>query len=76
MPFEDGYTLIRKVRALEPERGGRVPAIALTGYAGPDTRARALAEGYDVHLPKPANPKELTALIARLATGGARKKGG
>ncbi len=76
MPFEDGYALIRKVRALEPERGGRVPAIALTGYAGPDTRARALAEGYDVHLPKPANPKELTTLIARLATEGARKKGG
>ena len=66
MPDEDGYALIRKVRGLGRERGGHVPAIALTGYTGVDVRARALAEGYDMHVPKPADPDELTALIARL----------
>ncbi|HUE31309.1 MAG TPA: ATP-binding protein, partial [Verrucomicrobiae bacterium] len=60
MPHEDGFSLIRKVRALGQERGCRVPAVALTGYANPETRARALSEGYDVHLPKPADPEELT----------------
>jgi PAS domain S-box-containing protein len=75
MPREDGFALIRKVRALGEERGGRVPAVALTGYANAETRSRALSEGYDVHLPKPADPEELTALIARLRTrhpGGTR----
>jgi len=75
MPGEDGYALIRKVRALGQERGGRVPAVALTGYAGTDARARALSEGYDVHLPKPADPEELTALIARLGARDGQKGG-
>ncbi len=72
LPGEDGYALIRRVRELNPERGGRVPAIALTGYAGADARARALSEGYDVHLPKPADPDKLTAMIARLGLGEGR----
>ena len=73
MPHEDGFALIRKVRALGQERGGHVPAVALTGYASAETRARALSEGYDVHLPKPADPEELTALIARLGTRNGQK---
>ena len=75
MPHEDGFALIRKVRALGQGRGGRVPAVALTGYASAETRARALSEGYDVHLPKPADPEELTALIARLGTRNGQKTG-
>src|SRR5438094_3003259 len=75
MPGEDGHALIRKVKALGQERGGRVPAVALTGYAGTDARARALSEGYDVHLPKPADPEELTALIARLGARDGQKGG-
>jgi len=75
MPHEDGFALIRKVRALGQERGGHVPAVALTGYASAETRARALSEGYDVHLPKPADPEELTALIARLGTRNGQKTG-
>src|SRR2546425_8892745 len=73
MPQEDGFALIRKVRALGQERGGRVPAVALTGYASAETRARALSEGYNVHLPKPADPEELTALIASLGTRNGQK---
>src|SRR5437762_5472170 len=75
MPHEDVFALIRKVRALGQERGGHVPAVALTGYASAETRARALSEGYDVHLPKPADPEELTALIARLGTRNGQKTG-
>jgi PAS domain S-box-containing protein len=69
MPGEDGYTLVRKVRALEQERGGRVPTIALTGYVDAETRARALSEGYDVHVPKPVNTKTFPPLVARLVAG-------
>jgi signal transduction histidine kinase len=46
MPGEDGYALIRRVRALPPERGGCVPAAALTAYAGAADRARVLAAGF------------------------------
>jgi CheY-like chemotaxis protein len=67
MPKEDGYELIRKVRALEPERGGTIPAIALTGYAGEEDAARARVAGYDLHIPKPVSPGELVATVANLA---------
>ena len=69
MPGEDGYTLIQKVRALEGHRGGRLPAMALTAYAGADARARALASGYDVHVAKPVQPTELIAAVASLIRG-------
>lgn len=66
MPNEDGYDLIRKVRMLGLERGGQIPAIALTAYAGPEDRMRALSEGYQRHVPKPVEPAELVAVIASL----------
>jgi PAS domain S-box-containing protein len=67
MPGEDGYALLARVRALAAEDGGQVPAVALTAYARPDDRTRALAAGYQVHLPKPVDPDELIAVVARMA---------
>jgi signal transduction histidine kinase/ActR/RegA family two-component response regulator len=66
MPGEDGYTLIRKVRALEPEHGGRVPAVALTAYARVEDRLQALSAGYNMHVPKPVEPAELAVVIASM----------
>jgi len=66
MAEEDGYELMRKVRALPPGQGGLVPAIALTGYATRKDRERALASGYQLHLAKPVEPSELVAAIASL----------
>ena len=67
MPGEDGYTLLRKVRALEAEQGGRIPAIALTAYAREEERMQALLAGFQLHVPKPVNPAELVAVVANLA---------
>jgi signal transduction histidine kinase/CheY-like chemotaxis protein len=67
MPGGDGYSLIRGVRALPPDRGGRVPALALTAYARAEDRARALRAGFDEHLPKPVEPSALVRVLARLA---------
>jgi len=64
---EDGYALIRQIRQREAEHGGFLPAVALTGYARADDRARALAAGFQVHAPKPVEPAALTAAIAALA---------
>jgi CheY-like chemotaxis protein len=66
MPDEDGFTLITQVRALPPERGGRVPAVALTAYAGTETRAQTLAAGFAAHVGKPVRPEDLIAAIAGL----------
>ncbi|HEU4411709.1 MAG TPA: ATP-binding protein, partial [Polyangiaceae bacterium] len=66
MPDEDGYALIRKVRALPPDEGGRVPAIALTAFTRADDRARALSAGFRAHVAKPIEPDELTGVIASL----------
>jgi len=67
MPGEDGYALIRKVRALGPERGGQVPAAALTGFAAGDDTTRLLSAGYQVHLPKPVEPSRLAQVVGTLA---------
>ena len=67
MPGEDGYELIRRVRLLPPERGGNIPAAALTAYAREDDRIRALLTGFQIHIPKPVNPAELAAVVATLA---------
>lgn len=66
MPEQDGYELLRKVRALPPESGGAIAAIALTGYATRKDRERALAQGYQLHLAKPVEQAELVAAIASL----------
>jgi CheY-like chemotaxis protein len=64
---EDGYDLIRRLRALVPEEGGSIPAIALTGYASANDAARANSAGFDLHIPKPVSPSELVATVASLA---------
>ncbi|UKO98246.1 hybrid sensor histidine kinase/response regulator [Nostoc sp. UHCC 0870] len=66
MPNEDGYALIRKLRSLPPEKGGKIPAAALTAYARADDRTRAIQEGYQLHLPKPIEPIELATVVASL----------
>jgi signal transduction histidine kinase/uncharacterized protein with PIN domain len=67
MPGEDGYSLMRRVRARESVAEGHLPAAALTAYARPEDRSLALAAGYDLHLAKPIDPGELAAAVARLA---------
>jgi CheY-like chemotaxis protein len=67
MPGEDGYDLIRKVRALSRARGGETPAAALTAYARPEDRRKMLGAGYSMHLPKPVDPDELVAVVAALS---------
>jgi signal transduction histidine kinase len=70
MPDEDGYSLIRKIRSRGAERGGTVPAAALTAYARAEDRVRALASGFQRHLPKPIDPSDLIAAVAALAGRG------
>ncbi|HEX7176604.1 MAG TPA: PAS domain S-box protein [Pyrinomonadaceae bacterium] len=70
MPGEDGYDLIRRVRALSAEAGGRVPAIALTAYARVEDRMQALRAGYQMHVPKPVEMAELVAVAASLVRRG------
>lgn len=66
LPHVDGYTLIRQIRSRTPELGGLIPAIALTAYAGEHDQKQALAAGFQVHIPKPIEPDELVAVVARL----------
>ena len=68
MPDEDGYTLIRQVRALKAKQGGKIPAAAVSAFARPEDRTKALRAGYQMHLAKPVDPTELTAVVASLAT--------
>jgi CheY-like chemotaxis protein len=67
MPGENGYSLIRRIRALPSERGGRVPAAALTAYARTEDRVAALTAGFQLHLAKPVAGPELAAVVASLA---------
>ncbi|HKS08520.1 MAG TPA: PAS domain S-box protein [Pyrinomonadaceae bacterium] len=64
MPGIDGYDLIRQVRGLPPNRGGKVPAIALTAYTRTEDRLQSLRAGYDMHVPKPVELAELVAVAA------------
>ena len=66
MPGEDGYTFLRKLRALPPDAGGRTPAAALTAFARSEDRMRALRAGYQTHIAKPVDPAELVAVVASL----------
>jgi CheY-like chemotaxis protein len=72
MAGEDGYDLIRHVRKLPADRGGKLPAIALTAYSEEANRIKAIRAGFQAHVAKPVAPVELVAEIARLAgrTGG------
>jgi len=66
MPDMDGYMLVRQVRALPPEQGGQIPAIALTAYAGDFNQKQALAAGFQRHLAKPVEPNKLVEAIVTL----------
>ena len=72
MPGEDGFTLLKRLRALRPG-GASIPAIALTGYAGGEARDRAVSSGFQAHLAKPFDTQELLNLIGTL-TGKAAKR--
>jgi PAS domain S-box-containing protein len=67
MPGEDGYALIRRLRELPAERGGRIPAVALTAYARVEDRLKVLSAGFQMHVPKPIEPAELAAVVASAA---------
>ncbi|PYR01147.1 MAG: hypothetical protein DMF97_08235 [Acidobacteria bacterium] len=60
---DDGYSLIRQIRQREVEQGGLLPAVALTGYARAEDRAKTLAAGFHAHVPKPFDAAELTAAV-------------
>ena len=66
MAGENGYELMRKIRALPKKEGGHIPAIALTAYAGRADRRRALLAGFQTHLAKPVEPDDLLAVILSL----------
>jgi K+-sensing histidine kinase KdpD/ActR/RegA family two-component response regulator len=67
MPGQDGLELIRRIRARPGDRGGQVPAAALTAYARAGDRTRVLSAGFSMHLPKPIEPEELIAVVISLA---------
>jgi signal transduction histidine kinase/CheY-like chemotaxis protein len=66
MPDEDGYSFIRRVRELPPNRGGRTPAVALTAFARENDRKRALDSGFEVHIAKPVEPAALAIALGDL----------
>ena len=66
LPDEDGYSLIRRIRALDGKSNGAVPAVALTAYGRTVDRVKALSAGFQMHVPKPVEPVELAMVIATL----------
>jgi signal transduction histidine kinase len=68
MPDETGYELIRRLRALPAERGGNVPAAAMTAHGSREDKERALAAGFQRHIAKPFQPAELFVVVAELAS--------
>ena len=71
MPEEDGYALIRDLRARPADQGGTIPAIALTAYVAEHDRDRSLAAGFQLHLGKPMDPG---LLVQAIADGAARRR--
>jgi CheY-like chemotaxis protein len=70
LPDEDGYELIRQVRALKPEEGGTIPAIAVSRHLSADDRVRVLGRGFEVYLQKPLDPWEMCRVVSRLTMPG------
>jgi CheY-like chemotaxis protein len=68
MPGEDGYTFVRKARAIDDSQGGRLLAVAVSAHGRPEDRRRAVEAGFDWHLAKPVDPFELVATIASLVS--------
>lgn len=73
LPEEDGYSLMRKVRALTSEPGCRIPAVALTAYGNGGAVSAAHAAGFEAHVTKPVEPLQLVALIGRLTKDGGER---
>jgi PAS domain S-box-containing protein len=67
MPDQDGYELIGRIRSRSSDRGGNIPAVAVSAYTRTEDRIRALSAGFQMHLPKPVDPEELVATVASLA---------
>jgi CheY-like chemotaxis protein len=72
MPNEDGYALIRRLRARPASQGGAIPAIAITAYASARNRDQTEVSGYQTHIAKPYEPAD----VARAVAGLARARGG
>jgi signal transduction histidine kinase/CheY-like chemotaxis protein len=70
MPEENGYDFIKRVRALDPNQGGRIPAVSVTAYTTPNEIDRAFAAGYQLHVPKPMDPSALVKAVAKLVRRG------
>jgi CheY-like chemotaxis protein/two-component sensor histidine kinase len=66
MPGEDGYSLIRKLRAMAPAQAAAIPAVAVTAFARDEDRREALRAGFQLHLVKPIEPRSLVAAVARI----------
>ncbi|MFL6229066.1 MAG: response regulator [Pyrinomonadaceae bacterium] len=67
MPGEDGYAFIKRVRQMDRQSGGGIPAVALTAYAGVQDKEQAIAAGFHQHLAKPLDPAELIAVVANIS---------
>jgi len=65
----DGYALIKTIREYNTEYRGFTPAVAVTGFASPEDRDRALAAGFSAYVPKPFNPTEVVSTLARVLGG-------
>jgi CheY-like chemotaxis protein len=70
MPKEDGYAVMRKARESPPDKGGAIPAVALTAYGRAEDRLRALKAGFQMHVTKPVDPDELSVVILSLLKRG------
>jgi CheY-like chemotaxis protein len=66
MPGDDGHAFLKKLRALPPSRGGRIPAVALTAYAGRDVRLKSVHSGFHYHLEKPVDAEKLVDILVGL----------
>jgi CheY-like chemotaxis protein len=75
MPAIDGYGLIRRVRKMDPDRGGNIPAIALTAYTRVEDRIRALVAGFQIHIAKPFEPVELLTVVESILNRGTEDRG-
>src|SRR5437660_8697792 len=71
MPNEDGFSLLKKLRKLRSKRAKQIPAVALSAYASDEDRSIALAQGFQMHLPKPIEPDNLVSSIAAALGRGA-----
>ena len=66
MPEEDGLSLMRRIRALPADRGGRIPAVALTAHSMVQDRLQSLRAGFQSHVPKPVVPEELVEVVTSI----------